>query len=71
MTAGALAAGAPASCNGVMAGGSATTYFVAGAPGDGIDGRYFGTNQGGPVYEATSAVTVTQVGAPAGASPVQ
>ncbi len=71
LTAGSLAAGSPASCNGVVAGGSATTYFVGGAPADGIDGRYFGTNQGGTVYEDTSAVAVTQIGAPMGATPVQ
>ena len=72
-TAGALAAGAPASCNGVAIGGVANTYFAAAAPlTAGSSGtRFFGTNQGGTIYQSTAAVAVTQVGAPAGATPIQ
>ena len=72
MTAGALAAGAPASCNGVVAGGVATTYFVAADFTVGRGSRYFGTNQGGTIYQDTAAtVAATQMGAPVGAPPIQ
>ena len=71
MTAGAAAAGAPASCNGVAAGAAAGTYFVSGAPTSGGGVRFFGTNQGGTIYTSTAAVAVTQNGAPAGAAPIQ
>ncbi len=71
LTAGAVSAGSPASCNGVAAGSSTATYYVGGSPAAGAVGRFFGTNQGGTIYEATSAVAVTQNGAPAGASQVQ
>ncbi len=33
--------------------------------------RFFGSNQGGTIYQSTTAVAVTQAGAPAGATPVQ
>ncbi len=71
ITAGAVAAGAPASCNGVAAGATVSTYFVAGAPTSGGGVRFFGTNQGGTIYTDTAAVTPTQNGAPAGAAPLQ
>ena len=70
-TAGAVAAGAPASCNGVAAGAVVTTYFAAAAPLAGGGTRFFGTNQGGTIYQSTAAVAVTQSGAPAGANPIQ
>jgi type IV pilus assembly protein PilA len=70
-TAGAAAAGAPASCNGAAAGTVVGTYFVAAAPTAGAGARFFGTNQGGTVYQSTAAVAVTQNGAPAGATPIQ
>ena len=71
MTAGAAAAGGPASCNAVAAGASVETYFVAAAPTSGGGVRYFGTNQGGTIYTSTTDVAVTQNGAPAGSSPLQ
>ena len=71
MTAGAAAAGSPASCNGVAAGATVETYFVGAAPTSGGGVRYFGSNQGGTIYHSTAAVAVTQNGAPAGADPLQ
>ena len=73
LTAGAVVPGAPASCNGVPVGGVIATYFVGGAPATpGSSGtRFFGTNQGGTVYQSTAAVAVTQMGAPAGATAIQ
>ena len=68
LTAGAAAAGAPASCNGIAAGATVETYFVGAAPTSGGGVRYFGTNQGGTIYTSTAAVTATQNGAPAGAN---
>jgi prepilin-type N-terminal cleavage/methylation domain-containing protein len=71
MTGGAPAAGAPASCNGAAAGTVVSTYFVSAAPTAGGGTRFFGTNQGGTIYQSTAAVAVTQTGAPAGATPIQ
>ena len=72
-TAGAVAAGSPASCNGVAAGGVVNTYFVGANPLTvGSSGtRFFGTNSGGAIYQSAAAVAVTQTGAPAGATPIQ
>ncbi len=69
LTAGA-AAGAPASCNGSAAGTVVSTYFVGASPTTG-GGRFFGSNQGGTIFQSTTAVAVTQTGAPAGATPIQ
>ena len=71
LTAGAAAAGAPASCNGVGAGATIATYFVGADPTSGGGVRFFGTNQGGTIYTSTATVAVTQNGAPAGANPLQ
>ncbi len=71
MTPGAAAAGAPASCNGVAAGAVASTYFVGASPSASGGTRHFGSNQGGTIFQATAAVTVTQSGAPSGATPIQ
>ena len=71
VTGGAAAAGAPASCNGVAAGATVSTYFVSASPTAGGGVRFFGTNQGGTIYQSTAAVAVTQNGAPAGANPIQ
>ena len=71
ITAGTLAAGAPASCNGAAAGAVVSTYFASGAPTAGGGVRFFGTNQGATIYQSTAAVAVTQNGAPAGANPIQ
>ena len=69
LTAGAAAAGAPASCNG--SGAVVSTYFVGASPIPGAGGRFFGSNQGGTIYQSTTAVAVTQAGAPPGATPIQ
>ena len=71
LTAGAEAAGAPASCNGSAAGTVVSSYFVGASPMTGGGGRFFGSNQGGTIYQSTAAVAVTQAGAPPGATPVQ
>ena len=71
LTAGTTVPGAPASCNGVAAGATVSTYFVAAAPMAGGGVRYFGTNQGGTIYTSTAAVAITQNGAPVGANPLQ
>jgi prepilin-type N-terminal cleavage/methylation domain-containing protein len=71
LTPGAAAAAAPASCNGAAAGTVVSTYFADAAPAAGGGARYFGTNQGGTIYQSTAAVAVTQNGAPAGASVIQ
>ena len=71
LTAGAAAAGAPASCNGIAAGTVVSTYFISAAPPAGGGVRFFGTNQGATIYFSTAAVAVTQNGAPAGANPIQ
>jgi prepilin-type N-terminal cleavage/methylation domain-containing protein len=71
LTAGAAAAGAPASCNGAAAGTVVSTYWVGAAPTAGGGARYFGTNQGGTIYQGTAALPATQNGAPAGGSPIQ
>ena len=71
LTAGTTVPGAPASCNGVAAGATVSTYFVGAAPTSGGGVRFFGTNQGGTVYTSTATVAVTQNGAPAGAAPIQ
>jgi hypothetical protein len=48
-----------------------STYFVGASPAAGGGARHFGTNQGGTIYQSTAAVTVTQNGAPSGATPIQ
>ncbi len=70
LAAGAAAAGAPLSCNGAAAGTVVGTYFVGGDPTAGAGARFFGTNQGGTIYQSTAQVVVTQNGAPAGATPI-
>ena len=71
MTGGTAATGAPASCNGVAAGGVVVTYFVGASPNPGGGTRFFGSNQGATIYQGTAALPVTQTGAPAGAAPIQ
>ena len=71
VTGGAAAAGAPASCNGAAAGTVVSTYFVGADPAAGGGARFFGSNQGGTIYQATATVAVTQTGAPTGATPIQ
>ncbi len=70
LTAGSASTGAPASCNGAVAGTVVVTYFASAAPLN-IGFRFFGTNQGGIIYEDRVALPVTQSGAPAGGTPIQ
>ena len=71
LTPGAAAAGAPASCNGAAAGTVVSTYFASASPTAGGGVRFFGTNQGATIYQATVPVPVTQNGQPAGTTPIQ
>ncbi len=73
MTAGALAAGAPASCNGIVAGAVVTTYYVGANFTAGGGSRYFGSYQGGTIYQdVTATIAAVQVGAwQATATPIQ
>jgi prepilin-type N-terminal cleavage/methylation domain-containing protein len=68
---GAAVPSTPPSCNGAAAGTVVATYFVGADPVTGGGSRYFGTNQGGTIYQSTAAVPATQNGAPSGATPVQ
>ena len=71
LTPGAVAAGSAPSCNGVAAGASVSTYYVGASPLAGGGVRFFGTNQGGTIYQSFAAIPVAQNGAPAGVSPIQ
>jgi prepilin-type N-terminal cleavage/methylation domain-containing protein len=73
-TLGTVAATAPATCNGLAAGQTVSTYFV------GADllqlafgmSRYFGVNSGGTIYQSTVRVPVTLIGSPpAPATPIK
>ncbi len=68
---GAAAPGSVPSCNGVAAGASVSTYFVSASPLAGGGVRFFGTNQGGTIYQSFATVPVAQNGAPAGVTPIQ
>ena len=75
MTGGAAAPAAVVGCNAPAS--LTQTYFVSGAPQvpNSTGSRFFGTNQGGTIYQSTAnppaAVAVTQVGAPAASAPIQ
>ena len=72
LAAGAAAAGAPVSCNGAPAGTVVSTYFAGASPASGGGARFFGTNQGGTIFQSVAGpVAPTQMGAPAGATPIQ
>jgi prepilin-type N-terminal cleavage/methylation domain-containing protein len=71
LTPGSPVAGSSASCNGAPAGTLVSTYWLGAAPFAGGGVRYFGTNQGGTIYQGTAALPVTQSGAPAGGTVVQ
>ena len=70
LTGGSAASGAPISCNGAAAGTVVETYFASAVPAN-LGFRFFGTNQGGMIYQDRVALPVTQSGAPAGAAPIQ
>lgn len=71
LTPGAMAEGSPASCNGAAAGTLASTYFVSADPTPGAGARFFGTNQGGTIFQSSLRVVITQNGGPVGATPIQ
>ncbi len=71
LTPGEAVAGAPASCNGAAAGAVVATYFAGASPVGGGGSRFFGTNQGGTIFQSTEVVPVTHAGAPAGSTPIQ
>ncbi len=71
LTPGEAVAGAPASCNGAAAGTVVGTYFAGASPVGGGGSRFFGTNQGGTIFQSTAEVPVTQTGVPTGATPIQ
>lgn len=70
-------AGAPVGAVSCNAGAMVQTYFVQADPqvANSTGARYFGTNQGGTIFQSSAIppaqVVVTQVGAPAGAAPIQ
>ena len=70
LTGGSAASGAPISCNGAAAGTVVETYFASAVPAN-LGFRFFGTNQGGMIYQDRVPLPVTQSGAPAGAAPIQ
>jgi hypothetical protein len=65
-TAGPVAAGSPATCNGLAKGKSVSTYFVAADLILATNGmtRYFGVNASGVIFQSTKRVAVTQTGVP-------
>ena len=71
LTSGAVAEGSPASCNGAAAGTLSSTYFVSADPTSGAGARFFGTNQGGTIFQNSSSVVITQHGGPVGSTPIQ
>jgi len=70
LSGGATADGAPATCNGAVAGTVVGSYFAAASP-QNTGFRFFGTNQAGMIYQDRVVLPVTQFGAPAGAAPIQ
>ena len=67
LTPGLAMVGAPNTCNGTTA---VATYFIGASPVTG-EGRFFGVNQGGTLFESTTPVAVTQSGAPGNATPLR
>jgi hypothetical protein len=63
---GALAAAAPATCNGLRRGRTTNTFFVAAdvLVAKGPVTRYFGVNASGVIYQSPKRVRVTQEGTP-------
>ena len=70
LTGGSATSGAPISCNGAVAGTVVETYFASAVPAN-LGFRFFGTNQGGMIYQDRVPLPVTQSGAPPGAAPIQ
>lgn len=57
-------AGTQASCNGLRAKRAASTYFVGAEPEIYGGSRFFGTNQGGTLYQSPRRIRTAQEGAP-------
>jgi len=68
LTPGEVVQGIPPSCNGAPV---VSSYFVSASPTAGGGVRFFGTNQGGTIFQSTSTIPVTQSGIPSGTNPVQ
>ncbi len=68
-----VAADAPASCNGLAAGGVVQGYNATATPTAGGGTRAFGTNTTGTIFQAVqqAALAMTDTTAPAGAQPIQ
>jgi prepilin-type N-terminal cleavage/methylation domain-containing protein len=72
--AGTAMAGAPATCNGLAAGGAAPGYALVADPLDTAPpARYFGTNSDGVIYEHTAslAASMPEFGSPAVGTPIK
>jgi len=74
-TAGAVVKNAPATCNGLGAGQTVQSYYIAADPlqvGSGLPTRYFGTSASGTIFQGTSRVKAFYSGVPgAPAKPIQ
>lgn len=68
-----VAAGAPASCNGLAVGAVVQGYYATATPSAGGGQRSFGTNTNGTIFAqmTTTVLAMTDTAAPAGASPIQ
>jgi prepilin-type N-terminal cleavage/methylation domain-containing protein len=68
-----VSAGAPASCNGLVAGAVVQGYYGTATPVAGGGTRVFGTNTTGTIYQAqgTTAIAMTDTTAPSTATPIQ
>jgi prepilin-type N-terminal cleavage/methylation domain-containing protein len=66
---------APATCNGLGAGQTVQSYYLAADPlqvGSGLPTRYFGTSASGTIFESTARVKAFYTGSPgAPATPIQ
>jgi hypothetical protein len=71
--AGTSLAGAPATCNGLGAGQSAPGYAVVADQLDAAQGRFFGSNADGIIYEHTASLggSMPETGAPLAGSPIK
>jgi prepilin-type N-terminal cleavage/methylation domain-containing protein len=74
-TRGVVVATAPATCNGLAAGSTVQSYYIAGDPlatGPGMPIRYFGTSSGGTIYQSLARIAAFYSSVPpAPAKPIQ
>jgi hypothetical protein len=70
---GTVAAGSPASCNGVAAGAALGAYKAGADPIAGGGARYFATNAANTIYQHTASLyaAMPEAGTPAAGNPVQ